>query len=459
MMLSIIDLKWAVLNVVNTGENMTDFVSLHNHTHFSILNSLVSPKELFARTKELGQNAVAVTDYGTLSGVWDSLKASKETGVKLIVGCELYFVNDLTLKDEKLRYIVLIAKNYQGYKNLLSINKHGFENSSIIMKRVFPIVDWAALEKYADGLICLTGCGNGIVGQLINDKNFDEAESTLKRLSDIFGSNLGVEIQTHNLARGATYYSGSVNQIFTNAQLIRLAKKLDLKLVPTTNSHYLKRDDSDVHDVLLAIGSMQPVYSNARIKYNVSDLYLKSGDEVKAFFTRNYGEEFAEELCANTVYFSELCEKPEWIDPRYSNPTGKELPIFPVENESDFQQFKTWLDSHEQLKQLEQDKAYLRFKCEQAFDQKVPADKAAEYKARLDEELDVIEYHGFSSYMLIVADYISWARDNNIRVGLGRGSVGGSLIAFLLGIHGADPIKYKLILQDSITKKSLHFQI
>lgn len=424
---------------------MTDFVSLHNHTNFSILNSLVSPKDLFAKAKELGQTAVAVTDYGTLAGAWDSLKASKETGVKLIIGCELYFVNSIAEKSDKLRYIVLIAKNYQGYKNLLSITKRGFDSSSIIMKRVFPIIDWAALEKYADGLICLTGCGNGIVGQLINDKQFDEAENTLKRLSQIFGDNLGVEIQTHNLARGATYYSGSVNQIFTNNQLIRLAKKLNLRLIPTTNSHYLKRDDHSVHDVLLAIGSMQPVSSNARIKYNVSDLYLKSGDEVKAFFARNHGEEFAEVLCHNTVHFSELCEKPDWIDPKYSNPTGKELPVFPVEKEADFPQFKTWLSAHENLQRLEQDKAYLRFKCEQAFEQKVPKDRTAEYQARLDEELDVIEYHGFSSYMLIVADYISWARSNGIRVGLGRGSVGGSLIAFLLGIHGADPIKYKLI--------------
>src|ERR1700722_201212 len=424
---------------------MTDFVSLHNHTHFSILNSLVSPKELFVRAKELGQNAVAVTDYGTLSGAWDSLKVSKETGVKLIIGCELYFVNNTSQKDDKLRYIVLIAKNHQGYRNLLSINKYGFENSAIVMKKVLPIIDWPALEKYAEGLICLTGCGNGIVGQLINDKNFDEAESTLKRLSKIFGSNLGVEVQTHNLARGATYYSGSVNQVFTNAQLIRLAKKLDLRLVPTSNSHYLKKDESDVHDVLLAIAAMQPVYSNARIKYNVSDLYLKSGDEVKTFFSRNHGEDFAKELCANSIYFSELCEKPDWIDPKFSNPTGKELPVFPVEREDDYSLFKDWMSIHEDSQRIDQDKAYLRFRCEQEFKTKVAQDRVAEYKARLDEELDVIEYHGFSSYMLIVADYITWARRNGIRVGLGRGSVGGSLIAFLLGIHGADPIKYKLI--------------
>src|ERR1700722_612081 len=212
---------------------MTNYISLHNHTHFSILNSLISPKDLLHKAKELNQGAIAITDYGTLAGVWDSLKISKEVGVKLIVGCELYFVNDVLNKDEKLRYIIFLAKNYQGYKNLLSLSEEGYDNSSRITKKAFPIVDWKLLEKYSEGLICLTACGNGIIGQLIISKNFDEAENATKRLKDIFGSNLGIELQAHNLMRNATYYSGSVNQVFTNANLIRLAKKYDIKVVPT----------------------------------------------------------------------------------------------------------------------------------------------------------------------------------------------------------------------------------
>lgn len=424
---------------------MANFVSLHNHTHFSILNSLVSPKDLFLKAKELGQSAIAVTDYGTLAGVWDALKVSKETGVKLIIGCEFYFVDDIANRDTKLRHVVLIAKNFEGYRNLLSLNREGFENSSIIAKRVFPIVDWTRLSKYSDGLICLSGCGNGIVSQLLNNKKFEEAESSLIKLHEIFGDDLGVEVQTHNLNRGATYYTDPVNQIFTNMHLIRLANKHNLRIVPTTNSFYLKKDDAETHDVLLAIGAMQPVYSNARVKYDVSDLYVKSADEVKAFFTRNYSEEFAEKICENSIYLADKCEKPDWIDPKFSNPGGKELPIFPVEKESNYENFKNWLSKHEELKNFDLDKSYLRFKCGIEFNKKVPHDKRPEYEARLKEELDVIEYHGFSSYMLIVADYIDWARKNNIRVGLGRGSVGGSLIAYLLGIHGADPIKYKLI--------------
>lgn len=424
---------------------MTAFVSLHNHTNFSILNSLVTPKQLFTRAKELEQTAVAVTDYGSFAGVWDALKASKDTGVKLIMGATFYFVNDLANRDPKLRYVVLLAKNPTGYKNLLTLNRLAFDHSAIITKRVFPIIDWKLLKEHSDGVICLTGCGNGIIGQLLNNRRFDEAEETMVKLSEIFGDSLGIEVQTHNLQRGATYYTDSVNQVFTNTHLIRLARKINLRLVPTTNTHYLKKEDAEVHDVLLAIGSMQPVYSNARTKYDTTDLYLKSGDEVKAFFARNYSEEFGEQICENSVYLANLCEKPDWIDPKFTNPSGKELPIFPIEKEQNYENFKNWLFKHEDLKDLDLDKSYLRFRCGIEFNKKVPRGKEDEYHERLNEELDVIEYHGFSSYMLIVADYIDWARRNGIRVGLGRGSVGGSLIAFLLGIHGADPIKYKLI--------------
>jgi DNA polymerase III subunit alpha len=424
---------------------MANFIGLHNHTSFSILHSLVSPKDLLLRAKELNQPAIAITDYGTFSGIWDAFKASKETGVKLIVGCEYYFVDNVNNRDTKLRHIILIAKNNIGYKNLLSLNRAGFDNSSIIGKKVHPIIDWDLLIKYSESLLCLTGCGNGIVGQLLNNKKFEEAENTLLKLHEIFKDDLGIEVQTHNLQRNATYYSDAVNQIFTNQHLIRLANKHNLRIVPTTNSFYLKKEDAETHDVLLAIGSMQPIYSNARIKYNVSDLYVKSADEVKTFFSRNYSEEFAEKICENTVYLADKCEMPNWVDPKYSNSGGKELPVFPVEKEPDFDNFKNWLSRQDHLKSLDLDKAYLRFKCGIEFNKKVPYDRRKEYEERLKEEFDVLEYHGFSSYMLIVADYINWAKKNGIRVGTGRGSVGGSLVAYLLGIHCADPIKYKLI--------------
>jgi DNA polymerase III subunit alpha len=428
---------------------MTDFVSLHNQTDFSILDSLISPKALFNRAKELNQTAVAITDHGTLAAAWDSLKASKDSGVKLIMGCECYFVDDATTVGTKFRHIVLLAKNAVGYRNLLTINKKGFDQGHFLGKRVYPVVDWKLLAEHTEGLICLTACGNGIISQLIMNKKFEEAGQTLLKLKMLFGENLGIEVQANNMKRGSNIFNDEIDQQFLNRRLIELGKAHGIRIVPTCNAHYLKKEDSDTHDTLLAIGSHQPKHSNFRLKYSVSDFYLKTGDEVKAFFARNYGEEFATEICANTIHFASLCEKPDWIDPKFSNPSGKELPIFPVKDELDYQEFSDWtITQSEEIRKLDEDKLFLRYKCEMAFESRIKGltdENRKAYQDRLLEELDVIEYHGFSSYMLIVADFIDWARKHDIAVGDGRGSVGGSLIGFLLGIHQADPIKYNLI--------------
>lgn len=428
---------------------MTDFVSLHNQTEFSILDSLIQPKALLKRAKELGQHAIAITDHGTLAGTWDAWKASKEIGIKLIIGCECYFQNDSSNLDEKFRHIILLATNAIGYRNLLTLNKKGFDQSSFQGKRVYSVLDWKLLEQHSDGLICLTACGNGIISQLLMNGKFDEAEKTLLRLKDIFSERLGIEVQPNNMKRGSNHYNDEIDQQFLNKRLIDLGKKYSIKVVPACNTHYLTKEDHDTHDVFLSIGSHQPKYSNFRLKYTVPDFYLKTGEEVKNFFSRNYGEDFAKEICQNTVYFSDMCEVPEWIDPKFSNATGKELPIFPVKDEPNYNVFLNWKNTlPDNLAALDDDKLYLRYLCEIKLPIRVKDLSEEQYKIysdRIAEELDVLEYHGFSSYMLIVADYIDWARKNDIAVGEGRGSVGGSLIAYLLGIHQADPIKYGLI--------------
>jgi DNA polymerase III subunit alpha len=428
----------------------TNFVSLHNQTSYSLLDSLIEPKELFKRVKELEQTAVAIADHGVLGAAYESLKASRETGVKLIIGCECYFVDDASnVEGIKFRHLVLLAKNAVGYRNLLTINKKGFDQGSFIGKRVYPIVDWKLLEQYADGLICLTACGNGIINQLLMNKKFDQVEETISKLKALFGDNLGLEVQPNNMKRGSNIYNDEIDQQFLNRRNIELGKKHNIKVVPACNAHYLKKEDHETHDVFLAIGSHQPVFSNFRLRYSVPEFYLKTGDEVKAFFSRNYGEEMAQQMCDNTIYFADLCEFPDWIEPKYSNPTGKELPIFPVKDEPDYEEFRSWVvEQSEEVKKLEEDKQFLRYHCQKFFNGRLPDlsdENKIKYQERLEEELDVMEFHGFSSYMLIVADFIGWARKNNIAVGAGRGSVGGSLIGFLLNIHQADPIKYNLI--------------
>jgi len=437
------------------------FVSLHNQTDYSILDSIISIKDLFKKAKELQYPAIAVTDHGTLAGAWEALKVSKETGIKLIIGCECYFVDDVKNSDDKFRHIILLAKNAVGYRNLLTINKLGFDQGINSGKRIYPIIDWNLLNQYNDGLICLTACGNGIISQLLMNQKYDEAETTLLKLRDLFKENLGIEIQPNNMQRNSTFYNDKIDQSYLNRQLILLGQKHNIKIVPACNSHYLNKEDHEVHDVLLAIGSHQPVHSGFRLKYPEAEFYLKSGEEVEQFFARNYdskfGEGFARSLCENTVYFADMCEFPEWIDPKFSNPSGKELPVFPVKNEPNYAEFLNWLTiQDEEIRKLEQDKSYLRYLCETKFSFKVKDISENDlkiYNDRIKEELEVLEYHSFSSYMLIVADYINWARNNNISIGAGRGSVGGSLIAFLLGIHQADPIKYNLIFARFLNKE------
>lgn len=425
---------------------MKDYCSLHNKTTYSIMNSLIKPSELFLKAKELGQSAIAVTDLGTLGGAWDCLKYSREAGIKLIMGCEFYFTEDLSDQSGRLRHIILIAKNAVGYRNLLALNKSGYDNHIIMFKKVVPRINWELLEKYNEGLICTTACGGGILSQLINTRKFDEAKKQAMRLKAIFGESLALEIQPHGMRRVANLYKDYEDQNFTNRQLIKLGKELDIKVVAATDAHYLTPDQHAAHDVMLAMGSGQPIKSGNRLKY-IPEFHVKSRDEVRDFFAIHYPDQ-ADEFCDNSLFFANMCENPDWIDPKFSNPSGKELPEFPVQKQSDYSEFKSWQNNQlEKIKNLPDDAAYLRYWCDKDFDRLLPyvGDKREEYVTRLEEEFGIIEFHGFSSYLLIVADALQYCRNNNIIVGPGRGSVGGSLCAYLTGIHQLDPIEYGLI--------------
>lgn len=423
-----------------------DYVSFHNHTKFSILDSLIGVDELFAKAKSLNQSAVAITDHATLASAHDALIASKTHNVKLIMGCEFYFVDDLqdNTANQKLKHIILCAKNHAGYKNLLKLLKEANDNSFILFKKVIPRIDWKILEKYSSDLICTTACGNGIIGNLLNNKKISEADDVAKRLKDIFANDLALEIQPNNLKRQANQYNNYLDQAFVNHQLIKLSNKYDIKIIPATNAHYLSKEDHEAHDCLLALNSLQPVDSNSRLKYSDAEFYMKSREEVSSFFARLYGSDLAESWCDNTIEFAEKCKFPEWIDPGYSNPSKKELPEFDVKSEVLYDEFLLYKKNYQDSEKFNDDTLYLRFLCEKNFN-KIKAEDKEPYIKQLNEEIDVLDYCGVSSYMLIVMDYLRWCRNNNIRVGPGRGSVGGSLVAYLLDIHQADPLKYGLI--------------
>lgn len=431
------------------------YISLHNQTHYSILDALSSPEELVNKAAELGMTSIAITDHGSFAAIWETYKLARKKKIKLIVGCEYFFKRDP--KQTHFNHIILLAKNAEGYKNMLSMNFEAFANSPPQSKKMFPVVTWDLLEKYAAGTICLTACGSGILAESIMEGKNAEAEQDLLRLVNIFGKdNLGVEVQANNLKRFASAYSKEIDQNLINRQLIKLADKHELRIVPSCNSHYTEKEDSSVHDFQLSIGSGQSVFSKFRLRYDLPEFYLKSEEEIKKFFKRNFGEEFATKIIGNTTYFADLCEEPVWIDPKFTNPSGKEMPNFPVQDQKDLPEFYEWLKNHPKLAKLPEDAQYLRFRVDKGLRSKNLQDNQV-YHDRLEEEFEVIEMKDFSSYMLVVMDFIEFALSQNIAVGPGRGSVGGCLIAYLIGIHQSDPIEYDLIFARFLNKEKQGF--
>lgn len=447
---------------------MRQYVSLHNHTIGSIGDSLITPKQLIEATQEAGQTAVAVTDHGSMSRLWETYKVAKKAGIKLIAGCEVYFVDDAdNEEDTTLRHLILLAKNQVGYQNLLRINKQGFDQKSSQGKRAISRVDWKLLEKLHEGLICTSACGNGVVAQLIMQDRNDEAEEAAVRLQKIFGDDFALELQPHNLQRRASAFSAAVNQQKINLALKKIGEKFGIRCIVATNAHYVKKEHHKAHDVYLCNASGQPITSGNRLRYDKPDFYVKNVDEVFEHFTRHmkvWGEEFVESLFENTIYYANQCEDPAWISPEVITGEKSQLPEFPYKDEPDFNDFCTWKAQNEELPFSEvyksgvpDDAQFYRYRSEKGLHKKInkgkiPVNDFKESIEQMLEEFDVFEYRGFSSYMLITADFLNWCRRSLIAIGPGRGSVGGSLTAYVNEIHQAYPKKYQLIFARFLNK-------
>ena len=429
------------------------YVSLHNYTHFSFMQALPDPKSLLQKAKDFGHSAIAITDTANLIATWDAYKEAKKIGIKYIPGCEFYFVNDFSKEDERLKTFILLAKNHTGYKNLLLLHKLANDHLLIGSRKNYPRIDWKILEQHTEGLICLTGDCSGIVGQPICTRQIDEAKSIIQRLHLLFKDNLGLEVQPSNQTRIANVYSDYQDQRLVNNQLIKLSKELNIKIVPTTGCRYLEKEDHEAHDVACAIGAGQQVKSGNRPKFS-NDFYFKSEEEVRSYFARLYPKD-VDEWLANTVYFADQCENPDWVDPKFTNPSGKELPEFPVKDQPDYEEFLKWKENpnHSQItneeanviRALKEDAAYYRYAIYQNFDKKTPKGKEQEYHKRILDELEVLEYRDFTSYMLVVRDFIEWSKSKGIPVNYGRGSVGGALDAYYTDIHQIDSIGFDLV--------------
>lgn len=386
---------------------MSDFVHLHIHSEFSLLDGANRIKDLPKRAKELGMDSIAITDHGVMYGAIDFYKACKAEGVKPIIGCEVYvaprsrFDKEPNI-DNKYNHLILLAKNNEGYKNLSKLVSIGFVDGYYYK----PRIDLEVLEKYSEGLICLSACLAGAVNQaLLNGQN-EKAEEIALWHKRVFGDDYYIEIQNN----------GIQEQVLANQKLVALARKLDIPLVATNDAHYLRREDAYNHEVLLCIQTGKRMSDMDRMRFETDELYVKSPEEMIEYF-----KAFPDAI-ENTVKIAEKCN----VDFEFGHTI---LPNYDVPEE-----FETHYD-------------YFKKLCDDGIRKRYGENPSKEVLERAEYELGIIKKMGYVDYFLIVWDFIHYAKTHNIPVGPGRGSGAGSIIAYAIEITDIDPIKYGLLFE------------
>ena len=383
----------------------SDFVHLHVHSEYSLLDGACRVKALVQRAKELGMPAVALTDHGTLGGAVKFYRAAEEEGIKPIIGLELYVATDRRSRagvKEKNAHLTLLARDETGYKNLVKLSTTAYLEGYYYK----PRADWDLLSEHHEGLIALTGCMSGKTSMLLRDGDDSAALAEVRRLADLLGpENVYVELQD----------AGLPEQRELLPRLAQLAEKAGLRTVATNDVHYLRHEDAYAHDALLCLQTQSNLADEKRMRYGSDEFYLKSADEMAERFKDYPG------ACAATVEIAERCDVHldfgEYKLPTYPVPEGKT------------------------------EGGYLRELCERGIVRRYGVEPSDEVRERLDFELGVIGEMGFDAYFLIVWDYVKFAKDNGIAVGPGRGSAAGSIVSYALGITDIDPLQYDLLFE------------
>src|SRR5262245_18521363 len=382
----------------------TDFVHLHNHSDYSLLDGASPIGGMVERAAKLAMPALALTDHGSLFGAVEFYQEARKAGIKPIVGMEAYVTKGLR-KDrtrDSAHHLVLLARDERGFHNLMKLSSLAFLEGFYYK----PRVDHELLAANAQGLLALSACPKGEIGSAILDDDEEEALRTAERYREIFGAeNFFLEIQNHGLE--------IEEKIRT--RVTALASRTGIPLVATNDCHYLRHEDADAHDVLLCIQTGKTVEDAKRLRYATDQLYFRSADEMKKHFP-----DHAEAL-RNTLAIAERCN----LQMDFGKPL---LPAFPLPEGA---------GSAEE---------HLRTITAAALESRYPAPGEA-VRQRMAYELDVICRMGFASYFLIVRDFIDFARRNGIGVGPGRGSVAGSLVAYVLRITDIDPLRHGLIFE------------
>ena len=386
---------------------MGDFVHLHVHSEYSLLDGANRIKQLPKVAKELGMDAIAITDHGVMYGAIEFYKACKEEGIKPIIGCEVYVAPRSRFDkesgiDNKYNHLILLAKNNEGYKNLSKMVSIGFTEGYYYK----PRIDVETLEKYHEGLVCCSACLAGSLPQAILDGNMEKAEEIALWYKKIFGEDYYIEVQANTLKE----------QALVNQKLVQLARKLDIPLVATNDAHYTKKEDAYNHEVLLCIQTGKKMSDMDRMKFETNDFYIKSPEEIKEFFPN------LPEVLENTVKIAEKCNV-------------------------EFEFGHTILPNYEVPEEFETHYDYFRKLCEDGLVKRYGENISKEIKDRMEFEISVIQRMGYVDYFLIVWDFINWAKNNGIPVGPGRGSGAGSIVAYSIGITDIDPIKYNLLFE------------
>ena len=381
------------------------FVHLHVHTEFSLLDGACRIDKVAERAKELGQNALAITDHGVMYGAVAFYKACKAAGIKPIIGCEVYVApRNMSDKqhgiDNNYSHLILLCKNETGYRNLCYLVSAAFSDGFYVK----PRIDWALLHKHAEGLVCLSGCVAGEIPRHILNGNYDKAKAKAEELRKLFGEDFYLEIQDHGLREEQEAMQG----------ILRIHRETGIPLVCTNDAHYIEKSDAYYQDVLMCIQMGKTVDDPNRMSFGAEEFYLKTEEEMKALFPKY------PEALENTQKIADKCnydfEFGHYHLPRFKLPEGV-------------------TDSYE----------YLEYLCEKGFKERFAT--RPEVHAQLEYELSMIKKMGFVDYFLIVSDFIGYAKRNGIPVGPGRGSAAGSVVSYCLHITDVDPIKYSLFFE------------
>jgi DNA polymerase-3 subunit alpha len=400
---------------------MPDFVHLHVHTQYSILDGASDIRKLVARAKSMGMEAIAITDHGNMYGVKEFHDVATREGVKPIIGCEVYVVKDRTVsdKDEKAGdHLVLLAKNKTGYQNLCKIVSYSWTEGFYYK----PRIDKRLLKEHGEGLICCSACIGGEVQQAILRGDLEGAEKIALEFRELFGDDYYLEMQLHRAgdARDLEVYD---NQVLVNARLVEIGKKLGIKYIASNDVHFVDEGDAEAHDHLICLNTGKDLDDPNRMRYTFQE-WLKSPEQMARIFA-----EWPEAL-ATTL---EIAAKVE----EYKLESPPLLPDFPVPAE--------FASADKEM--VAQQFDYLRHLAFKGAKERYGEELSERVTKRLEYELKTIEWMGFPGYFLIVWDFIRAAREMGVSVGPGRGSAAGSVVAYALRITNIDPLKYDLLFE------------